>query len=330
LAATLATWHFFCFYYFHARQNIHGACTKQPQAINIGNRQMTNTPPRVAIVMRSYNDADVIRQTLDGVMAQHMDDYELWNFDSNSDDGTLDIIRQYNESARIHLNDSAQYNPGRVLNEAVSITNSDILVFLNSDATPTDPFWLDRLIEPLSDPHVGASFGQQSPRPDCRSLFIKDTQRAFGDGSVAASWPYFYSMANAAVSREVATHYPFETRVQYSEDIEWSYRMRCDSLRIAYVEGAGAIHSHNYNLSQSYRRQRGEGLADAWIFRQGEIDGSFLRYCLLPMSMEIARDLRWAVTQRSADALLHTIPLRIAQKYGRWQGLRQGVHHYGN
>ena len=288
---------------------------------------MTSRHPQVAVIMRSYNDAAVIDQTLHSLMTQEFRDFQLWNFDSSSTDGTLDIIHRYNIPERIHLNDSAQYNPGRVLNSAVAAIDSDILVFLNSDASPTSSQWLQRLIAPLADPSVGASFGRQIPRPDCRSLFVKDTERAFGDGSIAAQWPHFYSMANAAVRRDVATKYPFETRIQYSEDIEWSYRMRCDGLRIAYVEDAPAMHSHNYTLSQSYRRQHGEGMADAWIFRDDEIDPSFLRYCLLPLGMEVLRDLRWSIQQRSLDGLAHAIPLRIAQKWGRWQGLRQGQLH---
>jgi hypothetical protein len=40
--------------------------------------------------------------------------------------------------------------------------------------------------------------------------------------------------------------------------------------------------------------------------------------------MEVLRDFGWALQQRSADALLHSVPLRAAQKWGRWQGFRAG------
>ena len=286
---------------------------------------MTDSSPHVAIIMRSYNDAAVVADTLDMVARQTYRAFTLWNFDSSSTDGTLDIIRRHNSAERIFLNDSASYNPGRVLNEAVTRVDAPVLAFLNSDATPCDEHWLERLIEPLSDPTVGAVYGRQKPRQDCRELFAKDTERAFGDGREAARWVHFFSMANAAVRAEVAAAYPFETRIQYSEDIEWSYRMRRDGYRIVYAAEAAATHSHNYSLKQSYRRHRGEGRAEAWIFREGEIDTSFLRYCVLPLGMEVLRDLRWAAANRSPDAALHCVPLRIAQKWGRWQGLREGL-----
>jgi len=284
--------------------------------------------PRVALIMRSYNDRAVIRATLESVMGQSYRHFELWNFDSSSSDGTLDIIREFNQPERIRLNDSRSYNPGRVLNQAVSETSGEVLVFLNSDATPERPDWLQRIIEPLADPRVGAVYGRQTPRPDCRPLFVKDTERAFGDGRVAAAWVHFFSMANAAARREILQGFPFETRIQYSEDIEWSYRLRQAGYLIRYVAEAPATHSHNYSLRQSYKRHFGEGQAEAWIFRRGELKTSFWRYGLLPFGMEVLRDWRWGLQQGSLEALWHSLPLRGVQKWARWQGLREGQRTY--
>lgn len=295
-----------------------------------GSQGVDNSLPRVAIAMRSYNDRAVIRGTLEMIQRQSYRNFELWNFDSSSTDGTFEIIREFNVPERIFQNDSASYNPGTVLNSAVRTVGCDIVVFINSDATPESEHWLERLIAPLCDPVVGAVYGRQTPRPNCRSLFVKDTERAFGDGREAAKWVHFFSMANAAARRDVLERFPFETRVQYSEDIEWSYRLRKAGLDIRYVPEAAATHSHNYTLRQSFKRHFGEGKADAWIFRDGELDTSFLRYFFLPFGMEVLRDLRWAIGKRSADAMLHAIPLRAAQKWGRWRGLRAGKKAYGS
>ena len=93
---------------------------------------MTDNSPRVAIIMRSCNDSDVIRGTLQMVKAQTYTNYELWNFDSTSTDGTLVIIREFNEPDRIMLNDPASYNPGRVLNSAVAATRGQRLMLPSS------------------------------------------------------------------------------------------------------------------------------------------------------------------------------------------------------
>jgi rhamnosyltransferase len=263
------------------------------------------------------------------VQRQHYRNFTLWNFDSSSSDGTLDVIREFNDPARIRTNDSRTYNPGTVLNDAVATVDADIVVFLNSDATPEHEDWLGELIAPLAQPGVGACFGRQTARPDCRSLFRKDTERAFGDGRESAGWVHFFSMANSAARRQVLLQNPFETRVQYSEDVEWSYRLRRQGLEIRYVPEAAATHSHNYSLKQSYKRQFGEGKAEAWIFRDGELNTSFLRYMVLPFGMEVLRDMAWAARERSMDAALHSVPLRLTQKWGRWRGMQAGKRHYG-
>ena len=99
---------------------------------------------------------------------------------------------------------------------------------------------------------------------------------------------------------------------------------------VRYVKEAIAAHSHNYTLSQSYRRHFGEGKADAWIFRDGEVNTSFLRFMALPFGMEVLRDLVWACRTGSLDAIVHSVPLRLAQKWGRWRGLTQGLTEYSH
>ena len=286
---------------------------------------MKQTHEKIAIIMRSFNDAEVIQGTLEALSKQTLRQFELWNFDSTSTDGTLEIIRKFNHPDRIRLNDSANYNPGRILNEAVATVDADILVFLNSDATPQNKYWLEQLIEPLMDPTVGAVFGRQIARPDCRSLFVKDTERAFGDGSESARWAHFFSMANSAARKTVLDRFPFETAIGYSEDIEWSYRIRLNGYRVRYTADSVAMHSHNYTLKQSFKRHFGEGKADAFIFREGELNYSWMRYFLLPFAMESLRDMRWAAANRSVEALLHSIPLRFSQKWARWRGQRAGA-----
>ena len=40
--------------------------------------------------------------------------------------------------------------------------------------------------------------------------------------------------------------------------------------------------------------------------------------------MEVLRDIRWSVAQKTPDALFHSIPLRFVQKWARWRGIGNG------
>ncbi len=274
----------------------------------------------VSIVMRSRNDLETIEQTLESVKAQKSRNFELLNFDSQSTDGTLEIIKKHNKPENIFTNDPANYVPGKVLNHAVAQCSGKYIVFLNSDATPMDPYWLYNIVDPLAHTNIGATFGRQSPRPDSRALFAKDTDRAFGDGSIAANWVHFFSMANSACRKEIFYTFKFDETLKYSEDIEWSLRLKKAGFEIQYASNAIVRHSHNYTFKESFKRHYGEGYAERLIFNSEEISSNPIRYWMLPMIKEIMTDLYLGFDKGSLDACLHSIPLRFCQKYGRWRG----------
>ena len=61
----------------------------------------------------------------------------------------------------------------------------DVVVFNNSDAVPCDQHWLEALVRPLLSGRAVFAFANQLPRPDATMLVRKDSERAFGDGTVS-------------------------------------------------------------------------------------------------------------------------------------------------
>ena len=54
-----------------------------------------STPPRVSVLLTSYNREDYIAEAIDSVLAQSLTDFELVICDDRSRDGTVDIIHDY-------------------------------------------------------------------------------------------------------------------------------------------------------------------------------------------------------------------------------------------
>lgn len=286
--------------------------------------------PRISIIMRSKNDEKVIADTLEMIAKQTEKDYELINIDSGSQDRTIEIIKQYNPNPiQIRPED---YVPGRVLNMGVRAAKGSILVFLNSDATPEDEFWLERLIAPLEDPEVGAVYGRQISRPDTWPLFRRDNENAFpSEENVRRrsllgnpSWQNFFSMANSATRRDVWERFPFREDIQYSEDIEWASRLRKAGLRVVYVPNAGAYHSHNYTLRQSWKRFFEEGRADAKIFPPGGWRENIFFFAVLPYLSAVLKDTLYCLRHFHFGSIGHSIALRFVQRFGRYAGMKKG------
>ena len=271
----------------------------------------------VCIVMRSHNDMPLVAETLLRLKTQNRP-FELVAFDNASTDGTLEEIRKY--TSRIHNVPAGSYVPGRVLNQAMAATEGEFVIFLNSDCTPQDDFMVDALLEGFAAEKVAAVFGRQMPRPDCRPLMAKDTEDTYGDGSRQRFWRHCFSMAVSGIRRSVWERMPFNEDIQYSEDIDWTWRARGAGYEIRYVAGARVMHSHNYTLGQFYQRHFGEGRAEANIFEWSPWERSLVRYSLLPYLRQVASDWKYCAANLQAGEALYSPVLRMAQMAGRWHG----------
>lgn len=59
--------------------------------------------PRVSVVVPSYNNAAFIQATLDSVLAQTYEDFELIVADHSSTDGTWELLQSYGTESRVRL-----------------------------------------------------------------------------------------------------------------------------------------------------------------------------------------------------------------------------------
>ncbi|WP_320129931.1 glycosyltransferase [uncultured Sphaerochaeta sp.] len=282
----------------------------------------------IPIVVRSHNDRHLIEQTLQ-MLGRQTYACEVHVFDNDSSDGTLDILSSY--TLFVHRVPGGTYIPGAVLNEAMRTLQSayPYVVFLNSDCTPVDEFWLENLVSGFSEDSIAAVFSRQMPRPDCLPLFAKDTEDTFGDGSRQKYWKHCFSMASSAIRRECWEKMPFREDLQYSEDIDWTWRARQKGWSIAYAAESRVYHSHNYTLAQLWKRQQGEGKADAQIFTWSWWERSYLRYSLLPYLRQVKSDASYAKKHKKTGLLGYSLALRFSQMRGRRQGFKEGLRKKG-
>ena len=272
---------------------------------------------KVSIVVRSYNDIDYIENTMSAIKEQTFTDYEIINVDCTSTDGTLEVIKKYNKSGKIITIAPEDYVPGVILNRMIKECSGEIIVFNNSDCLPVNNVWLENLVSCFNDKSVVAAFGNQMPREDARPLVVKDNTRAFGDGKISATWKHFFSLASSAARKSVLTEYPFNEKIQYSEDIEWSYRIKQMGMKIQYCEDAKVKHSHNYTLKEVKKRFYSEGYAEAIIYGEGTALFSGL---IRPLIMEILRDIKYLLSTFHIFNIPYGIVYRIIQKSSIYQG----------
>ena len=273
-------------------------------------------PVEITVVVRSHNDRDLIRDTLTMLRDQTVADrMEILLFDDNSTDGTPEIAASFPAVTLVPW-DGLPYNPPRVLNRAVDAAHGEYIVFNNSDAVPCGRDAVGRIVARLREPGVGAVYGNQLPRADALPLVRKDYERAFGDGTIAATWGFMFSLVFSAVRTDVARRFRFDPAFQYSEDIDWALRIRESGLKIVYEKDAAVIHSHNYTPEILRKRFYNEGIANGMLY------GARPCFCraFLGFAAESIRDVLYLCRHRELGYCFKGLRYRWTQRMSCYRG----------
>jgi glycosyltransferase involved in cell wall biosynthesis len=273
--------------------------------------------PLASIVVRARNEGAYIGRLLRGIAIQDVPRVEVLLVDSGSTDDTRAIAAA--AGARVIDLAPARFTYGRALNVGCAEARAPVCVFVSAHCLPANDRWLGRLLEPLRDPAVAASYGKQLPLAGTLAYEQRNMITGFPFGSRRQTSQTFFHNANAAVRREVWERVPFDEALPGLEDREWARRVLAAGWQIVYEPLAMVYHEHAETLGQIYARSYREGVALRRI--QPEFVQSPARL-VVNYLRGVQRDVRFVRRYgRPWRALGALLPQRLLEVYGTYRGV---------
>jgi cellulose synthase/poly-beta-1,6-N-acetylglucosamine synthase-like glycosyltransferase/peptidoglycan/xylan/chitin deacetylase (PgdA/CDA1 family)/spore germination protein YaaH len=115
--------------------------------------------PKVSILIPCFNEAAVIRDTINSVLASNYKDLEVIVIDDGSSDNTADVVeRRFAGVAKVRLLRQANAGKAAALNRGIAESSGEILIALDGD-TQFLPNTIEKLVRHFKFPETGAAAG---------------------------------------------------------------------------------------------------------------------------------------------------------------------------
>lgn len=273
----------------------------------------------VSLVIRCLNEGKHIGRLLGGVMQQSVKDVELIVVDSGSTDDTLSIVSEF--PVKLLTIAPEDFSFGRSLNLGCQAATKDIIAIASAHVYPTYKDWLERLINPFSDPNIALVYGKQRGNETSKYSERQVLAHWFPETTNLSQESPFCNNANSAVRRSLWQEWNYDESLTGLEDTAWANHAMELGHKIAYVAEAEVSHVHNELMMVVMNRYRREAIALKKIFPQeqfGILD--FIRLFIA----NSANDYRQSSRDKVLLKNLLEIPLfRLMQFWGTYRGFSQ-------
>jgi rhamnosyltransferase len=272
-----------------------------------------------SLVIRAYNEEAHIGRLLEGISHQTVSDVEVILVDSGSTDATASIAERYGAKV-VHI-PPEEFTFGRSLNLGLAAATRELVVIASAHVYPVYPDWLERLLEPYSDPAVVLTYGKQ--RGNERSKFSEHQifARWYPDQSVVPQNHSFCNNANAAIRRSIWEIHPYDETLTGLEDLAWAKWAQSEKHTVAYTAEAEVIHVHNETPHGILNRYRREAMAFKQIFPEAHFNlYDFIRNVTASVGFDLLHAAR-------THMLWRNIPSIFWFRWNQFRGTYLGYRH---
>lgn len=222
----------------------------------------------------------------------------------------------------------AEFDHGATRNRGMEESQAEYVVCMTQDAIPLDAHLLEELIKPFSDSRVAVSYARQLPAADAspievftRSFNYPAQDRVKGKEDIPELGIKTYMCSNVCAMYRKDIYEGqggFIRHTIFNEDMIYAAGVIQAGYRIAYVAGAGVIHSHNYSGIQQFHRNFDLGVSQA---DHPEI------FEAVPSESEGIKMVKQTAKYLCSHGKWYLLPKLVWQSGWKYLGYRTGKHY---
>ncbi len=220
---------------------------------------------RYAAVIPTMNPGPALRKLLDALKRQSVPPAEIVVADSESDDGTAEMLRE-EPGIRLVTVKRKEFDHGGTRDAVLRSCGVPFVVMMTQDALPADDRCMEELLRPFADPRVAAVCARQIAYPDAKSA--EKAVRAYRYPDETDVWEKSdlgrrgvrsFLLSDVCAAYRVSAYQEvggFAHPIATNEDMLIAADFLDAGYKLAYQGSAKVWHSHDYSLRQEYERNR--------------------------------------------------------------------------
>lgn len=127
----------------------------------------------ISVIIPTYNEKEVLKECVESLGAQSLNDFEIIVIDDGSRDGTLEILKNLKRSLQnFKFERQGHLGPGAARNLGAKKAKGDILVFVDADMT-FDKDFLKKLTERIIEGSVKGTFSKEEYVSNWKNIWAR-------------------------------------------------------------------------------------------------------------------------------------------------------------
>jgi len=275
--------------------------------------------PVCSIVIRAFNEERHLGRLLEGIKQQSIQNVQVILVDSGSTDNTVKIAEE--KKVQVISVDPQDFTFGRSLNMGIKASKSDFILIASAHVYPVYPDWIEKMLEPFSDPSVALVYGKQRGVSGSQFSEREIFKNWYPDVSQKPQDHPFCNNANAAIRRTLWEKNPYDETLPGLEDLAWAKWAQDNNFKIIYVAHAEIKHIHEESWRGIKKRYLREGMAIKSIYPQEHFTIVDLIYLFVKNAVsDISQASRDRVLLKEICGILR---FRWQQFHGTYLGYRR-------